>query len=364
MVHDLLLVGAGGQGFRWLTSFIPPNEETGHVDLVGVVDPDEDALARAEEARDLPSDRFYADVDVALDDLDVDAVANVSPPKFHESVVEAAVEHDAHVISEKPIADTLEAAIRITDMIEEAGLKMGVTMSHRFRDDVRTLRRMVRSGEHGDVDYLVSRYAVNARSRGSWARDSLYDWEGYPMLVDGAVHHLDLLADVAGGECRRIHAQSWNPDWSEFDGDPNCLVTMELDNGARVTYEGSNTNAATLNGWGNEHIRAECSDATLVLDGHEIRRFGYDPEAENCVEHARIEDGESIELDQQGKWANTWLIERFAEWLDGGEAMETNVSDNLQSMALVYGAIASAEAGEPVDPQDVLDEARANLEEA
>ncbi len=358
MTHDLLLVGAGGQGRRWLSNFIPSNEETGHVNLVGVVDPDEDALALAQEEATLAEDRYYTDVQTALIDLDVDAVANVTPPQFHESVVDAAIEHDAHVISEKPIADTLDAAVRIAEKVERAGLKMGVTMSHRFRDDITTLRRGIEAGDYGAVDYLVGRYTVNARSRGSWAGERLYDWDGYPMLIDGAVHHLDLLADMAGGTCEQIIAHGWNPDWSDFAGQPNSLVTMILDNDTRVTYEGSNTNAVSLNGWGQEHIRAECEESTLILDGHELRRFDYEEDRENCLENNRFTDGTPLDLDEQPKWANTWLLEQFAEWLDGGDAMETDVESNLQSMALVYGAIESVETGQVVNPQEVLADAR------
>ncbi|MFB6296333.1 MAG: Gfo/Idh/MocA family protein [Halobacteriales archaeon] len=360
MTHDLIHVGAGDQGLRWLDSFIPANEETGHVNLVGVVDPDEDALSEAEAHADLPADRFYADLEEALSEHDADAVSNVTPPPVHEDVVDAAIDHDVHVISEKPIAHTLESSVRIAEKVERAGLKMGITMSHRFRQDVTSLRRRIRSGAHGDVDYLVGRYAVNARSYG-WV-DRLYDWDEHPMLIDGSVHHLDLLADLAGGTCETVFAHSWNPAWSEFDGDPNAVVTMVLDNGTRVTYEGSNTNAVSLNGWGNEHVRAECENATLILDGHEIRRFEYDPEGENCLENNRFEDGERVQLEDGEKWSNAWLIEQFAEWLDGGPEMETNVRDNLQSMAMVYGAIESAETGESVRVQDLLEETRERVD--
>ena len=45
----------------------------------------------------------------------------VVPPAFHESVVDAALAHDMHVISEKPIADTLEASVRIADKVQRPG---------------------------------------------------------------------------------------------------------------------------------------------------------------------------------------------------------------------------------------------------
>ena len=48
---------------------------------------------------------------------------------------------------------------------------------------------------------------------------------------------------------------------------------------------------------------------------------------------------EEVPLRSQPKWSNTWLIEKFVRWLDGGEPMETNVEANLQSVALIFAAI-------------------------
>ena len=48
------------------------------------------------------------------------------------------------------------------------------------------------------------------------------------------------------------------------------------------------------------------------------------------------------------------LLEQFLDWLDGGPAMETNVEDNLKSMALVSAAIQSSRCGRPVRVQEKL----------
>jgi len=354
----LVQVGTGNQGGAWCRRFLPPNVEDGTVEVVAAADVDEDALDNAQDALDLPPERCYTDAAAAMAEHDADAVALVVPPHVREGMVETAVEHDLDIISEKPLAETLEASHRIVETVEDAGVKMGVTMSHRYRQDITTLRRELHSGAYGDADYFYSRYSVNARSRGSWAGERLYDWEDHPLLIDGSVHHLDLLADMAGDEVETVFCHSWNPSYSEFDGDPNAVVTLTMEDGTTVVYEGMNTAATSLNGWGSEQIRVNCEDATLVLDGAEIYEFPYDETAEGCVDHARIDDGDPLELDEQEKWANTWLIEQFADWVAGGERMETHARANLQSMGLVFAAIESAETGEAVDYQEFVAEAQ------
>ena len=221
--------------------------------------------------------------------------------------------------------------------------------------DITTLRTLIRSGDYGPLDYLVSRFTCENRTYGTWGafRYEIAD----PLMVEGAVHHLDLLADMAGGRCATLYAQTWQPPWGQFRGDAQALVTLQTEAGARVLYEGAKTNAVGLNGWGAEYIRAECERATLILSHGRIERFDYDP-ARRQPDRAEG-TGVPVPLLEQPKWANTWLIEQFVRWLDGGPAMETEVEANLQSMALVFAAIESSRTGQPVDVQAFLNAARA-----
>ncbi len=350
--YRLVQVGTGGMGQRWCETFLPPHVEAGNLEVVGAVDVNPDALFKTRHHLGLDEEECFTDASEAFSELDADCCTVVVPPEFHEDIVDAAVTHDLHILSEKPIADSLEASVRIAEKVEAAGLKMGVTMSHRFRDDITTLRRRIRSPDSGPVDYVVGRLLCSYREHGAWGGGTFRHEMEHPLLVDGAVHHLDLLADMAGGTCDRLYAESWLPAWGAFADDGQALVTMHFDNGTRVTYEGALTNASALNCWGDEYIRAECRDATLVLSEHELERHGFE------IDTAGEGQGDSIAMDTQKFWAHEWLIEQFVHWLDGADAMATNVQDNLQSMALVETAIQSGNTGEPLNPQTVLADAK------
>ena len=178
-------------------------------------------------------------------------------------------------------------------------------------------------------------------------------------MIEGAVHHLDILADLAGAKCDTIYAQTWNPPWGEYAGDSQALVTMVFENGSRAFFEGASTNAVGLKDWEYETIRAECEFGTLVLNARRLERFAYDPSTQRITKFEG--QGEPLPLLERPKWKNTWLIEQFVNWLDGGEPMETNVEANLQSVALIFAAIESSRAGQPVKVQELLNQARENL---
>jgi len=352
MAYKMILVGAGGFGGWWCRNFLPPNVADGLVEVVAAADINPEALVNAREGLGLREDQCYTDVAKAFDENRADFCAIVVPPAFHEQVVDAALAHDMHILSEKPIADTLEASVRIADKVKRAGKKMGVTMSHRFDQDKTTLREELRSGRHGALDYLICRFTHDCRRFGSWGkfRHEIPD----SLMVEGAVHHLDIMADFAGAKCDTIYAQTWNPSWGEFAGDSQGLVMMHFGNGTRGFYEGAKTNAVTLNGWSHEYFRAECEKSTLILSHRRLERFAYKPDKQWGEE----DKAETIPLLEQPKWSNTWLIEKFARWLDGGPQMETNVEDNLQSVALIFAAIESSRTGMPVKVQEFLSAAR------
>ncbi len=344
-------------GRNWCEVALPPNIADGLIEVVAAVDINRAALPVAQETLGLRPSQCYTDLHKALAENEADFCTIVVPPARHEEVVDAALAHDLHILSEKPIADTLAASVGIAEKVKRAGVKMGVTMSHRFDQDKTSLRQELRSGRYGALDYLVCHLTSDLRKRGSWG---VFRHEiPHPLMIEGAVHHLDMLADLAGALCDTLYAQTWNPPWGEYAGDSQALVTMQFENGSRAFFEGAASNAVGLHDWFGETFRAECELGTLVLKARRLERFSYDSTTQRVSKAEGA--GEEVSLLQRPKWMNTWLIEQFVQWLDGGEAMETNIEDNLQSAALICAAIESSRRGQPVKVQDLLTQAKERL---
>jgi len=359
MPYKLIQVGAGGRGGAWCASLLPPLIQSGLIQHVAAMDVNPAALANAKRCYGLPDDKLYTDLDKAFDENEADIALVVTPSPFHEPVVDAALSHGCHILSEKPIADTLEASCRIARKVEQAGKKMAVTMSHRFDEDKTTLREEIWSGRHGRLDYLVCRFTCDCRQFGDWGSNFRHTMAD-PLLIEGSVHHLDILADMAGGHtdsvCDTIYAQTWNPEWGEFGGDSQALITLVMDNGTRAFYEGAKCNAVGLNGWANEYVRAECERATLVMNRRRVECFSHVPQRRSV--YYSEGEGQVIPPRPQRHWRDTWITEDFVKWLDGGPPAPTNVEANLQSVALVFAAIKSSRTGQPVKVQKFLAQAR------
>jgi predicted dehydrogenase len=346
----MIQVGTGGMGGGWCRHILPPEVAAGRIEVVAAVDVVPEMFVNAREGLGLREDQCYTDIEKAFAENDADFCTVVVPPKFHESVVDKAIEHGLHILSEKPIADTLVGSCRIARKVAASGLKMGVTMSHRFDQDKTTLRNAIRRPETGAIDYLVGRFTDDCRAYGAWGafRHDIID----PLMIEGAVHHLDILADLAGAKCDTLYAQTWNPRWGEFAGDSQGLVMMSFENGVRATYEGAECNAVALNGWAQEYVRAECENATYVMDHRRVEVFPHDPGPGRKA--AQEQHGDVVIAEERDGWSHRWLVQQFCDWVQGGPQMETNVQDNLQSVALIFAAIESSRTGQPIKVQEYL----------
>jgi predicted dehydrogenase len=347
MTKRVLHVGVGSFGQRWCGEFLAANIADKTIEVVAVADINPQALRRGAELLRLPDARCYTDIAKAFDENEADFCTIVVPPNHHEAVVDIALAHGTDILCEKPIADTMSASVRIAKKVKAAGRKMAVTMSHRFDQDKTTLRTIVRSGRIGKVNTVSCRYFSDMRKHMAWGalfRHTMDD----PLIIEGAVHHLDIVADLAGGNCKTLFASTWKPGWAEYAGDTDGMVMMIFENGVRGIYEGSSASAIGLNDWYFEYIRVDGEEGTAILNSREIEVF---TRSGLKRQKSREGQGQKIQPLTQPKWLNTWLIERFCQWLDGGEPMETNVEANVQASALIFGTIESQRTGQPIDVQ-------------
>lgn len=350
MAQRVIHVGIGTFGKRWCREFLKQNVDDGTIEVAALVDVDPESLAYGRARLGLPESACFTDAKEAFAKVQADFCTVVVPPNHHEAIVDLAISHGLDILSEKPLADTMAASVRIAGKVKAAGLKMAVTMSHRFDQDKTTLARIVRSGRLGRVNTISCRYQSDMRQHMAWGalfRHTMDD----PMLIEGAIHHLDIVADLAGSKCDTLFASTWKPDWAEYQGHTDGTVSMVFENGVRALYEGSSSTAVGLNDWYQEYIRVDCEFGTAILNHREVEIF---TRQDLPRQKHREGQGQKVPLLIQPKWINIWLIEQFCRWRDGGPRLETHVEANVQASALVFGSIESSRTGTLVKVQDYI----------
>ncbi|MDX6750468.1 Gfo/Idh/MocA family oxidoreductase [Geminicoccaceae bacterium 1502E] len=139
------------------------------------------------------------DLDALLADPALDAALLLTPPDARLELVERLAASGRHILMEKPLERTSQAAARIAASCEQAGITAAVTFQHRFRESAERLRGLLAEGALGElaaVQLLVPWWRPQAYydepGRGTLARD------GGGVLISQAIHSIDLMLSLAG----------------------------------------------------------------------------------------------------------------------------------------------------------------------
>lgn len=198
-------LGVIGCGVAARTWHGPALSQCNRISVTGVFD------LRAESARRLasqfPNARLYDWAEEILDDPAIDAVAILTPPASHASLVEAAIRAEKHVLVEKPLALSSAEAWRLAEMSRHSGLVCAVGFQLRQHRLVQRARQAIASrriGRVGAVHSVWSSAAFQRLPQSSWRN---FDHLGGNLLFELGVHHLDLWRFLLGEELHALHAE-------------------------------------------------------------------------------------------------------------------------------------------------------------
>ena len=330
----LVQVGAGGMGRTWLRT-LAGNPD---VRLVGLVDLDADVARRAAE------EEGHAGVVVAttLEGLALeepaDALVNVTVPVAHHAVTTGALRAGLPVLSEKPLAETVAEGLSMVAAAEVADRLVMVSQSRRYWRHLAALRRQVaRLGTLGTVTCEFFKAPRFGGFREEMAQ---------PLLVDMAIHQLDLARDLTGAEPVSVYCESYNPPWSWFGGHAAAEVVVELEGGVRFAFSGSWCSPGLETSWnGRWRVSGEAGTATWDGDG---------------VPEAELADGTRVpaEVGDEPEQIAGSLAEFVAAVRDG-TVPSGEVHANVLSLAMVEAATRSADERRRITIAEVLDDAYA-----
>jgi predicted dehydrogenase len=142
---------------------------------------------------------WTTDVDELVARDDVDAVTISTPSGLHPGHALAALRHGKHVLVEKPIALSVEAADAVAAEARARGLVAATVSQRRFEPVTRAIRDAVASGALGRIAMIVAEgfyhrpqaYYDSAAWRGTIELDG-------GVLMNQGIHMIDLLRWIGG----------------------------------------------------------------------------------------------------------------------------------------------------------------------
>ncbi len=334
----VIQVGIGGMGETWLRAVA----DSESVDFAGFVEIN-DGIARAQaEAYKLDRSLIFQSLPEALARVEADAVINVTPPDVHREICVAALEAGLPVLTEKPLAGTLEDARAIAEAAEATGALCSVAQNYRYRSLTQTVKSALERPDLGAVGAVRVEFYRGPHFGGF--REEM----AHPLIIDMSIHHFDMMRLLLGSDATSISARSWNPPWSWFKGDASAAAQIGFANGVQVSYSASWCSQAWETSW-NANWRFECERGALLVEDDRV--FMQQLLSAGDGKRGRAnKHGEKRELPliPMARESQDYLLQEFCEAVRRGAPTATTAQDNLKTMEFVMGVAQACDSGETV----------------
>ena len=215
----------------WLRA-LQSSELRNEVEIVGLVDLDL-SVARA-LAAEFGLERADIGTDLAsvIAATQADMVFDVVVPSARSTVVSTALRLGCHVLSEKPLAASMEEAKALLALAAETGRVHAVVQNRRFISGIRRLRRAVEDGLVGEVSGIHCDFFLAPPFGGFLeAMDNV-------LLLDMASHTFDAARFVSGRQPLSVYCVESCPAGSRYAHGASANAIFKLSGGAVFTYRG------------------------------------------------------------------------------------------------------------------------------
>ncbi|WP_337017374.1 Gfo/Idh/MocA family oxidoreductase [Oceanobacillus massiliensis] len=175
---------------------------------------------------------FVTQYEALLSRDDIDIVDICVPTFLHEEYITKAAKAGKHIICEKPLTLTEEAAERIIHVTEECGVRLFVAHVLRFWPEYQTIKA------YSEIDKLSNMETVHIGRLGQLPAWS--EWFQHPEKSGGAlfdlhIHDIDFVYYLLG-EVERVYAVGHQNQYGAWD---HILTTLTFKDGAKAFVEGS-----------------------------------------------------------------------------------------------------------------------------
>ena len=292
---ERLRVGVLGTSWWADSMYLPALAAHPGVEIVGVCGR---TPSTAEQlAADWDIGWWSVDSDEFLDPERLDAVIVATSNDSHEALALLAMERGLHVLCEKPIATSTEAADAMAQAAEEHGSITLVPFTYRYMPTHQYVRRLIDDGFVGRPFHLNMRYFTGYARGPEGGGVAEYHWRfdtelaGSGVLGDLGSHWLHvarwLLGEVTEIGCvsARFVDRSPRPDGSDYErSEDSAQMTVRFENGAYGTLQ----------------VSAVCWEGTDFNQTHHLDLHGADGTVYAYNDWSEIQEVRGLRANEPG----------------------------------------------------------------
>ncbi len=343
---NALMVGCGAMSRAWLEAAAKMDD----LEIVGLVDVIEDAAIARKTEFHLEHAQTGSNLEQMIRALKPDAIFDCTIPEAHHQNALIAFKHGVHVLGEKPLAHSMDAAREMVAVARDSNCIHAVIQNRRYDPNIRRVRRYLETDSIGPVTTLNADFYIGAHFGGF--RDAME----HALLIEMAIHTFDAARLILKADPIAVYALEWNPAGSWYAHGSSAMCIFKMTDGSVFNYRGSWSSEGFHTTWESDW-RIIGTRGTVRWDGGDHPRSSVVNVSGRGVQggdpngfHSSFKESELPALlptDRIG--GHEGLIRNFVACVQSKTVPETVSSDNIKSLAMVFGAIQSATEGRRVE---------------
>jgi len=251
--------------------------------------------------------KAYYDFDEMLKDESIDFIDICLPSFMHEEFAVKAAKAGKHILLEKPIAFTMEAALNIYAAARENGVKVMVAQNLRCWPEYAKIKELIDSGILGDIVTIYAGRLGQMPTWSNWYKDPEKSGE---TLFNLTLHDIDF-AHYLFGKPKSIYSAGSIDQYGCYN---DVMNIIKFENGTNVLVDGS---LSMTPGYPfTMHMRVLGTKGTLEFS----YKAGENLDAENCKTSFLLylpdEGGKEVTFDSYDAYG--YEIKYFADCIRDG----------------------------------------------
>jgi len=194
------IIGTGGIAGSHMAAYLRRIEKYNDIEVVAGCDIVPGKAENFFKSRNVENVKCYLSHEEMLEKEELDAVSVCTYNRQHAAPTICALNHGVNVLLEKPFAVTLEECVEIMKAERASGKILTIGFQPRFDKNMQQIKRIVESGELGEVYYIQT---GGGRRRGIPSSDTKSsfieaDTAGVGALGDIGCYSLDMVLNAIG----------------------------------------------------------------------------------------------------------------------------------------------------------------------
>lgn len=327
----IVVAGCGAISTYWLDYTVTRKD----CEIAGLVDIRKESAEKIAERYQL-SCGIFTGVTEAVEKTGANLLFDLTFVTAHKDVTIDALARGCDVFCEKPMAFAREEAISMVNAAEKYGRTLTVMQNRRYTKGIRALKELIRSGTIGKPGFICADIFVPEDL------NSIRNLLEKPMLQDNAIHTFDQARFLLDADPVTVYCHSFNPAGSKYRGDAAGVCIYEMSDGTVFCFRCMMGVIGCRTSW-ESAWRIIGSRGTAIWDG-----------VNNPYCEILSEDNIPLRIEGTTSWDNhgrtqhgQGLAEMFQALIEGRKA-ETDCTDNIKSISMVFAALESSENGKKV----------------